>query len=93
MHNVQAQFFRKFVEGANRNSIKLGKLGNFFLQHRVQTGSRAHPASYRMVTETLSLGVKRPESEADRSPPSSAEVNEWVELYLHSSTMSSQRGA
>jgi hypothetical protein len=23
-------------------------------------------------------------SEADRSPPSSAEVKEWVELYLHS---------
>jgi hypothetical protein len=30
------------------------------------------------------LGVKRPVREADRSPPSSAEVKECVELYLHS---------
>jgi hypothetical protein len=30
----------------------------------------------------LSLEVKR--RETDRSPPSSAEVKEWVELYLHS---------
>jgi len=27
--------------------------------------------------------VKRPEREADHSPPSSAEVKEWVEIYLH----------
>jgi hypothetical protein len=33
---------------------------------------------------TLSLGVKQPEREADLSPPSSAEVKECVELYLHS---------
>jgi hypothetical protein len=32
----------------------------------------------------LSLGVKRPGREADHSPPSSAEVKEGVELYLHS---------
>jgi hypothetical protein len=31
--------------------------------------------------------------EADHSPPSSAEVKEWVELYLHSPTTSSWRGA
>jgi hypothetical protein len=24
--------------------------------------------------------------EADHSPPSSAEIKEWVELYLHSTT-------
>jgi hypothetical protein len=28
--------------------------------------------------------VWRPEREADHSLPSSAEVKEWVELYLHS---------
>jgi hypothetical protein len=40
----------------------------------------------------LSLGVKRPGREADYSPPSSVEVKEWVELYLHSSnTPSSHR--
>jgi hypothetical protein len=32
-----------------------------------------------------SLGVKRPGREADHSRPSSAEVKECVELYIHSS--------
>jgi hypothetical protein len=35
-------------------------------------------------TGTLSLGVKRPGREADHWLPSSAEVKEWVELYLYS---------
>jgi hypothetical protein len=30
------------------------------------------------------MRVKWPAREADHSPPSSAEVKEWVELYLHS---------
>jgi hypothetical protein len=41
-----------------------------------------HPLQW--VSGTLFLGVKRPGREADHSPPSSAEVKEWVELYLHS---------
>jgi hypothetical protein len=49
--------------------------GNFPLYHRVQKGSRIHPASYPM-------GIRS--SEADHSAPSSAEVKECVELYLHS---------
>jgi hypothetical protein len=36
------------------------------------------------VSGALSLGVKRPGREADHSPPSSSEVKECVELYLHS---------
>jgi hypothetical protein len=36
------------------------------------------------VKGALFLGVKRPGSEADHSPPPSAEVKECVELYLHS---------
>jgi hypothetical protein len=32
----------------------------------------------------LSLGVKQPGRESDHLPPSSAEVKECVELYLHS---------
>jgi hypothetical protein len=36
------------------------------------------------VPGALSLGVKRPGREADHSPPSSTEVKECVELYLHS---------
>jgi hypothetical protein len=57
--------------------------GNFYLHHRVQNGSGAHPA-YPMGARGFSQGVKRPVSEADHSPPSSAEVKEWVQLYLHS---------
>jgi hypothetical protein len=38
-------------------------------------------------------GVKRPGREADHSPPSSAEVKEWVELYLHSPNTPPWRGA
>jgi len=41
----------------------------------------------------LSLGVQRPRREANNSPPASAEVKEWVELYLHSPNTSSWRGA
>jgi hypothetical protein len=68
--------------------------GNFSLHHRVQNGSGAHPASYPMGTRgSLSLGVKRPGREADHSSPSSAEVKEWVELYLHSSNTPPWRGA
>jgi hypothetical protein len=40
----------------------------------------------------LSLGVKRPRREADHSPPSSAEVKERVDLYIHSSNTPSWRG-
>jgi hypothetical protein len=63
------------------------------LYHRVQNGSGAHPASYLMGTGALSLGVKRPGREADHSPPSSAEVREWIELYIHSPNTPSWRGA
>jgi hypothetical protein len=38
----------------------------------------------QFVSGALSLEVKRPGSRADHSPPSSAEVKECVELYLHS---------
>jgi hypothetical protein len=50
--------------------------GNFSLHHRVQNGSGSHPASYPMGTRGLSLGVKRPEREADHSPTSITEVKE-----------------
>jgi hypothetical protein len=56
---------------------------NFFLHHRVQNGSGAHPASYPMGARALSLGVKRPGRETDHSPPSTDEVKEGVELYFH----------
>jgi hypothetical protein len=46
-----------------------------------------------MGTRTPSLRVKRPGREADHSPPSSAEVKECVELYLHYSSTLLLRGA
>jgi hypothetical protein len=57
--------------------------GNSSLHHRVQNGSGAHPVSHPMGTRGSFLGVKRLGREADHSPPSSAEVKECVELYLH----------
>jgi hypothetical protein len=50
--------------------------GNFSLHHRVQNGSGAHPASYRMGTRCSFPGGKATGREADKSPPSSAEVKE-----------------
>jgi hypothetical protein len=44
----------------------------------------ANPASYPLVTGGYFPGVKRPRREADHLPPSSAEVEESVKLYLHS---------
>ena len=47
----------------------------------VQIGPGAHPASYTMSTGSLP-GVKRPGRGVDRPPPSSAEVEGRVELYV-----------
>jgi hypothetical protein len=48
----------------------------------VQTGPEAHPASCTMGTGYFPE-VKAPGSDADPSPPSSAEVKNRVELYLY----------
>jgi hypothetical protein len=45
------------------------------------------------VSGILSLGIKRLGREADHSPPSTAKVKEWVELYLHSLNTPPWRGA
>jgi hypothetical protein len=45
------------------------------------------------VSGALSLGVKRSGREADHSLSSTAEIKEWVELYLHSPNTPSWRGA
>jgi hypothetical protein len=45
------------------------------------------------IPGALSLGVKRSGRETDHWPPSSAEVKEWVELYLHSPSTPPWRGA
>jgi len=49
----------------------------------VLTGPGVHPACYTMGTGSFS-GVKRPGRGVDHPPPSSAEVNKRVELYIHS---------
>jgi hypothetical protein len=46
-----------------------------------------------MSTRDSFPGVKRPGREAQHPPPSSAEVKEWVELYLHSPNKPSWHGA
>jgi hypothetical protein len=58
-------------------------VGNFSLHHRVRKDSGAHPASYPTATRCSFLRNKRLGREADHSPPSSAEVKECMELYLH----------
>jgi hypothetical protein len=66
---------------------------NFSVHHRVQNGSGVHPASYPMGNRGSFPGGKEPGRETDHSPPSSAEVKEWVELYLHSPMHLHDRGA
>jgi hypothetical protein len=44
------------------------------------------------IPGALYLRIKRPWREADHSPPSSAEVKEWVELHFHSPNTPSWRG-
>jgi hypothetical protein len=61
-------------------------------------GSGAHPASYPVSDGGSFLGVKRPESGADYSPPSSAEVkNAWSytstpPIRLHGVVLSYEQG-
>jgi hypothetical protein len=63
----------------------------FTIASRTALGPTQPPI--QLVLGALSLGVKRKGREADHSPPSSAEVKECVELYLHSSNTPSWRGA
>jgi hypothetical protein len=63
------------LDGQGMGVRSLTGAKHFSLLHGVQTGSGAHPASYPTGAGALSLGVKRPEREADYLPPSSAEVN------------------
>jgi hypothetical protein len=68
-------------------------LGIFLYTTASRTALGPTQPRIQWVSGALSLGVKRPGREADHSPPSSAEVKECVELYLHSPNTSSWRGA
>jgi hypothetical protein len=56
--------------------------GIFLYSFQIDSG--AHPAFYTFGTREYFLGEERQGREADQSPPSGAEVNIIVELYLHS---------
>jgi hypothetical protein len=68
-------------------------LGIFLFTTASKTALGSTQPSIQWIKGALSLGVKRPWRESDHSPPSSAEVKEWVELYLHSPITPSWRGA
>jgi hypothetical protein len=59
-------------------------LGIFLFTTTSRTALGPTQPPIQWIPGALSLGVKRPVREADHSPPSSAEVKEWVEPYLHS---------
>jgi hypothetical protein len=50
-------------------------------------GGSSHDSGCEFFTSYISLAVKWPVREADHSPPSSAEVEECVKVYLYSPNM------
>jgi hypothetical protein len=79
-----AQWYIALGYGLDDRGVRVpGGAGNFSLQHRVQP-------PIQWVPGVLSLRVKRPGREADRSPPSSTEVNNaWTipPLLKHAFTL------
>jgi hypothetical protein len=68
-------------------------LGIFLFTTTSRTAVVPTQTPIQWVPGALSLEVKRQVREADHSPPSSAEVEECVELYFHSLNTPSWRGA
>jgi hypothetical protein len=68
-------------------------LGIFLFTTASRMTLRPTQPPIQWVQGAPSLGVKLQGREADHSPPSSAEVEECVELYLHSPNTPSWRGA
>jgi hypothetical protein len=79
--------------------VQVLRTAGFMLRIFLFTTASTRPAlgptqpPIQWVPGALSLGVKRPRREAEHSPPSSAEVKGWVELYLYSPNTPSWRGA
>jgi hypothetical protein len=69
------------------------ELGIFLFTTASRTALGPTQPPIQWVPGVLSLEVKRPGREADHSHPSSADVKECVELYLHSSNTPSWCGA
>jgi hypothetical protein len=59
-------------------------LGIFLFTTASRTALEPTQPPIQWVPGALSLRVKWPRSQADHTPPSSAEVKECVEIYLHS---------
>jgi hypothetical protein len=54
----------------------------FSLLYSIEPGSGAHPVSYPMDKGALFPGIKWPEYETDRSPPTSSEVKKtWIHTF------------
>jgi hypothetical protein len=68
-------------------------LGIFLFPTASRTALGPTQPPVQLVPGVLSLGVKRPERESDHSPPSSTEVKECVEIYIHSPNTPSWCGA
>jgi hypothetical protein len=68
-------------------------LGIFLFNTASRTALGPGQPPMQWVPGALSLEVKRPGRKADHSPPTSAEVKEWAELYLHSPNTPSWRGS
>jgi hypothetical protein len=68
-------------------------LGIFLFTTASRTALGPTQPPIQWVPGALSLGLKRPGRKADHSPPSSAEVKECVELYLHYPNTPSWRDA
>jgi hypothetical protein len=60
------------------------RLGLFIFTTASRTALGPAQPPIQWVPGALSLGIQRSGREADHSPPSSAEVKECMELYLHS---------
>ena len=75
------------------DSLRVGRSGDRIpvgerFSTAVQISPGAHPASYTVGTWSFS-GVKRPGRGVDHPPPSSAEIEGRVELYIYSPSGSS----
>ena len=75
-----------FSRGQDSYSLRAGRSGDRIpvgarFSASVQTGPAAHPTSYTKGTRSFP-GVKRPGRGDDHLPPSSAEVEGRVELYI-----------
>jgi hypothetical protein len=70
-----AESVYRLVTGWTANGLEFEPdMGKICLYHVVQIGSGANPASYKMAIGNSFPEIKRPGSEAQHSPPPSADA-------------------